>query len=247
MFTPSSTPNQIRSMPSLSATGASSGTMMKASSKKSRKNASRKTRMLTTIRKPICAARQAGEQVLDPQVAVDAAEGEAEHRRADQDEHHEGGQLGGRVHRLAHQRPAQAPVDEREHQRAGRAHGAAFGRRRDAEEDRAEHEEDQRQRRNQRRRPRGRSSCQPRSVRASRRQRRRRLRVEDGDAEHVDGIQAGEDQAGDDRAGVHVADRAAELVGEHDQHQRRRDDLRQRAGGGDDARWRGAGRSRSAA
>ena len=32
---------------------------------------------------------QAGEQVLDPQVAVDAAEGETEHGRADQDEDHE--------------------------------------------------------------------------------------------------------------------------------------------------------------
>jgi hypothetical protein len=34
---------------------------------------------------------------------------------------------------------------------------------------------------------------------------------------------------------VHVAHRAAQLVGHHDQHQRGRDDLRQRAGGGDHA------------
>src|SRR5437762_1554117 len=54
MLTPSSTPNQIRSMPSLSATGPSSGTMMNASSKKSRKNASRKVSTLTTMRNPIC-------------------------------------------------------------------------------------------------------------------------------------------------------------------------------------------------
>src|SRR3546814_12940714 len=53
MLTLSSTPNQIRSMPIFSATGASSGTTMKASSKKSRKKASTKTRMLTTIRKRV--------------------------------------------------------------------------------------------------------------------------------------------------------------------------------------------------
>jgi len=52
MFTASSTPNHTGSMPSLMATGPSSGTTMKASSKKSRKNASTKIRMLTTIRKP---------------------------------------------------------------------------------------------------------------------------------------------------------------------------------------------------
>ena len=49
---PISTPNQIRSMPSFSAAGASSGMMMKAISKKSRKNAITKTKMLTKIRKP---------------------------------------------------------------------------------------------------------------------------------------------------------------------------------------------------
>ena len=53
MFTASSTPNQIRSMPSLSATGASNGTTMNDSSKKSRKNARKKIMMFTTIKKPV--------------------------------------------------------------------------------------------------------------------------------------------------------------------------------------------------
>ena len=48
-----STPNQIKSMPSLSATGASSGMMMNAISKKSRKNAITKMKILTKMRKPI--------------------------------------------------------------------------------------------------------------------------------------------------------------------------------------------------
>ncbi len=52
MLTASRIPNQTRSMPSLSATGASSGTMMNESSKKSRKKARTKTSRLTTIRKP---------------------------------------------------------------------------------------------------------------------------------------------------------------------------------------------------
>ncbi len=46
------TPNQIRSMPILSATGASSGTTIKAISKKSMKQPSTNTRILTTVRKP---------------------------------------------------------------------------------------------------------------------------------------------------------------------------------------------------
>ncbi|MCY1205685.1 hypothetical protein D9M72_172390 [compost metagenome] len=53
MFTHSSTPNHTMSMPSLWATGPSSGRMMKAISKKSRKNARKNTKMLTAIRKPI--------------------------------------------------------------------------------------------------------------------------------------------------------------------------------------------------
>ena len=54
MLTPRITPNQIRSMPSRSAAGPSSGITMKAISKKSRKNASKNTKTLTKIRNPIC-------------------------------------------------------------------------------------------------------------------------------------------------------------------------------------------------
>ena len=54
MFTHSSTPNQIWSMPILAATGPSMGRMMKAISKKSRKKAKKKMKMLTTIKKPTC-------------------------------------------------------------------------------------------------------------------------------------------------------------------------------------------------
>ena len=55
------------------------------------------------------------------------------------------------------------------------------------------------------------------------------------DDEDVNGVEPRQHDAGNEGAFVHVADRLAELVGHHDQHQRWRDDLRQRAGRGDDA------------
>ena len=91
-----STPNQIRSMPSFSAAGASSGMMMKAISKKSRKNAITKMKMLTKIRKPTWPPGSDDQQVLDPLLAADALEHQAEHARADQDEDHHGGDAHGR-------------------------------------------------------------------------------------------------------------------------------------------------------
>ena len=68
-----------------------------------------------------------------------------------------------------------------------------------------------------------------------RRQAGSRLREDQRHEKRVSGIKAREHQARDESAFVHVADRLAELVGHHDQHQRRRNDLRQRAGGRDDA------------
>jgi hypothetical protein len=181
MLTASRTPNQIRSIPSFSATGPSSGTTMNESSKKSRKKASRKIRMLTTIRKPICPPGRSGEQVLDPEVAIDAVEGQRKDARADQDEDDEGGQLGGRFHRLLEQRQGQAFARHGHDQRAGGAHGAAFGRRGDAEEDGAEDQEDQQQRRHQRRQRRAAAALLPCSVRASGGSAGAQLRLEERD------------------------------------------------------------------
>ena len=59
------------------------------------------------------------------------------------------------------------------------------------------------------------------------------LRSDDRDDEHPSRVERCEAQSGDEGALIHVADRAAELVGHHDQHQARRDDLRQRARGRD--------------
>ena len=68
-----------------------------------------------------------------------------------------------------------------------------------------------------------------------RRQARSGLGKDQCDKKCIQGIKAGEHQSRNEGALIHVADRLAELVGHHDQHQRRRDDLRQRARGGDDA------------
>ncbi len=87
---------------------------MKASSKKSRKKASTKTKHVDEDQEADLAAGQRGQQVLDPDVAVDAVEGQREHARADQDEDHEGRQLGRRFGRLPQQVPAQPPLEQRQ-------------------------------------------------------------------------------------------------------------------------------------
>ena len=120
---------------------------MKASSKKSRKKASTKTSSVDEDEEADLAAGEADQPFLDPDVPVDAVEGQREDARADQDEEDEGGELRRRVERLRHHPKRQPPAQEREHQRADGAHGAALGRRGDALEDRAEDEEDEDQRR----------------------------------------------------------------------------------------------------
>ncbi|MDT4849594.1 hypothetical protein FQZ97_837200 [compost metagenome] len=95
------------------------------------------------------AAGQRGQQVLDPDRAIGGLEHQAEHRCADQDEHHEARQPRGRAQRLLEQREAHATAHPGHHQRAHGTHGAAFGGRGHAQEDGAQHQEDQQQRRDQ--------------------------------------------------------------------------------------------------
>ena len=91
------------------------------------------------------AAGQAGQQVLDPEIAVDAAEGSVKTEAPTRMKITKADSLRRRIHRLTQQRPAQPALRERHDQRAGGAHRAALGRGRDADEDRAEHQKDQRQ------------------------------------------------------------------------------------------------------
>jgi hypothetical protein len=60
-------------------------------------------------------------------------------------------------------------------------------------------------------------------------------RLERRDEQRIARIEARQHDARDEGARVHVAHRAAELVGHDDEHERRRDDLRKRSGGGDGA------------
>ena len=85
------------------------------------------------------AARQVGQQAFHPQRAIHALEHQAEHGGTDQDEHHEGGQLGGGFQRLAQLCKRQATLDPAHDQRTHGTHGTAFGRRGHAQEDRAQH------------------------------------------------------------------------------------------------------------
>ena len=68
-----------------------------------------------------------------------------------------------------------------------------------------------------------------------RRKRRSGLRKDHRHQEDVAEVEAGQDEAGNDRALVDVADRTPELIGHDDEHEARRDDLRKRARSGDRA------------
>ncbi len=234
MLTQISTPNQIRSMPRAEATGASIGMTMKAISKKSRKKARTKMKMLTKIRKPtgppgmpesMCSIQREPSMpwktrlkqvepiriitTMEVMCIVDVI----------------ASRISGQVRR---------PVHGGKRHRADDAERAGFRRRRKTHEDRAEYEEDQHDRGHHAHQ----HLHQQRPVEVAAhflRQRRHRFRPEDRqhqDEEHEDrDLQ----DRGTDRAEIHVADRPAELVGENDEHERGRDDLGDRARRGDDA------------
>ena len=102
-----------------------------------------KTKMLTKIEEADDAAGQVGEQALDPFLAAHALEHQAEDARAEQDEHHHGGDAHGRLHALIDQRPGEPAIEPGEHEGADHAHGAGFGGGGQPHEDGAEHDEDE--------------------------------------------------------------------------------------------------------
>jgi hypothetical protein len=58
------------------------------------------------------------------------------------------------------------------------------------------------------------------------RQGRHRIPLEEGHQQDIAHVEARQDETRDECTGIHVTNRAAELVGENDQHERRRNDLR---------------------
>ena len=148
MFTPRSTPNQMRSMPSFSH-GAQQRHHDERQLEEVEEEGEQEDEDVDDDEEAQLPARQVQQQVLDPHVPVHAVEGEAEDARADEDEHHEGRQPRGRLHRLAGEPEREPPAHERHDERSRRAHRSALGGRSPAEEDRAQHEEDEAQGRDQ--------------------------------------------------------------------------------------------------
>ena len=96
MFTPSMTPNQIRSMPSLSAAGPMQRHDDEGDLEEVEEERQHEDQHVDDDEEARLAAGQRCQQVLDPDVAADAIERQREDARADQDEEHECRQLRGR-------------------------------------------------------------------------------------------------------------------------------------------------------
>jgi hypothetical protein len=109
MFTPRSTPNQMRSMPSFSATGPEERHDDERELEEVEEEGEQEDEDVDDDEEADLPAGEVQQQVLDPLVAVDPVEREAEDARADEDEDHEGRELRRRVHRLAHELEGKAP------------------------------------------------------------------------------------------------------------------------------------------
>src|SRR5699024_9786742 len=92
--------------------------------------------------------RDANEQVLDPEITVDAAKAQAENGGAHENEHHKTRQLGGGVHGLTQQCQAETATGDGHDKGPDGPHGATFGGRGQADEDGPQHQKDQKQGRN---------------------------------------------------------------------------------------------------
>src|SRR6478735_5567726 len=121
-------------------------------------------------------------------------------------------------------------VDRRQHDGADRAHGAGFGRRGKSHHHGAEHDEDQHGGGDD-----AHQALLPQRPAGQRARlfwhRRHVARLDEAEQEGVAGEQHDLEHRRAPGAEIHVAHRLAELVGQHDQHQRRRHQLRDGAGG----------------
>src|SRR5215831_9194248 len=123
-----STPNQTRSIPSLSATGASSGMMMKAISKKSRKNATTKMKSVAARlqpRLPGGSVASCGSRSCSP--PFPAVSWAFSSSRADQDIDHHRREAHGARHSLIEELPGARAVGCGERDGADHPLGARFG------------------------------------------------------------------------------------------------------------------------
>ena len=194
--------------------------MMNAISKKSMKNPEDEDRQVRRDQEADHAARQVGQQIFDPHVAVDATEHERERRRADEDEHDHRRQSSRFLHRPAQRRARQAAVDRGENHRAHRSERTRLGGCRDAGEDAAKHEQDQQQRRQEDLANRADERADA-SIAFSLGQGWRNPWLHEGDHADVECEQSRQPEPGDERADEQVANADTELIGEDDQHDAR--------------------------
>ena len=178
-------------------------------------------------------AGQPGEHVLHPACAVNALKNKREHPRANQDEHHHGGQAHGACHGVPDERAAQALVHGCQQQGTHHTHRTGFSRcgnggvnARQAAHG-AQHCKNQDGRWND-----AAQAFEPQRTALQRAFcfRHARHMVGPHDADH-EGVARKNQHLQDGRspgAFVHVAHRAAQLVGHDDEHQRWRHQLRDR-------------------
>src|SRR5262245_47178212 len=108
-FAPSSTPNQMSSMPGLSGTGRSSGPHDERDLEVIEEEGEEEAEEIDREQEADLASGQGKQVMFDPDVAIDAAEGEPEDGRADEDEDDHRREAQGGVHALPQQRWCEAP------------------------------------------------------------------------------------------------------------------------------------------
>src|SRR5262245_46637864 len=167
------------------------------------------------------ADEQRGKQGGGNDPAIDIQIGQAADHQVDEEQRHQ--------HAVDLHQQQVAPlgivgaVGDREQERTERAHGGGLRRRRQPEDDRAERGADQSRQRQERRdqRPEYRLV---RDVALLRRQLGRQLRIEQRHNDRVEDVEAGEHDAGEERAGVELHHRHAGGCAVEDEHHARRDE-----------------------
>ena len=161
--------------------------------------------------------------------ATQAAKGQGERLRAEQNEEDHRADAQGAVQGLLERVTVQASGAASDKQCTQRTDGRGFGGCSQATDDRAEHTDHQQQRRQDRF-----GDVLPQLFTADQRalfgwNRRHPLRAQPAEQQHVGDVDAGEHQAGDKGRGKDRTHRLTENIGQQNQHQARRNDLPQGA------------------
>ncbi len=143
MFMPSSTPNQIKSMPSFLGDGGQQRNDDEGDLEEVDKEGDNEDEHVDRDEETPFTAGQIKEQVFHPLVTFNTIEGEGEDATSDEDEEHKAGEARRGVERIAHGGKAEAAFCQRKKDSTCGSHGTAFGGRGEANEDCPQHEEDE--------------------------------------------------------------------------------------------------------